>query len=149
LNVSIIGFTEPKVLAIGEIDFSKMPKGEPSIVSYQAKWDSKSPLFGATEPIYPAKIDDELKAKIEKAGIKAYLEIGCRDYGRIDMRIKDDGKLYILEVNANPDISPESGFDRATKVAGMSYNQMICEIVQSALQRTARKSKEMAAKSVI
>lgn len=150
INASImVGPAEPRVLAIGEIDFSKMPKGEPNIVSYRAKWDPKSPLFGGTEPIYPAKIEGELKAKIGRAAVKAYLEIGCRDYARIDMRLRDDGKFYILEVNANPDISPDSGFDRAAKVAGMTYTQWICEIVQDALQRTPRKAKEWSAKSVI
>jgi D-alanine-D-alanine ligase len=149
INVSIIGSEEPKVLAIGEIDFSKMPKGEPNIVSYQAKWDPESPLFGGTEPIYPAKIENELKTKIEKAATKAYLEIGCRDYGRIDMRLREDSKFYILEVNANPDISPDSGFAKAAQVAGTSYNQCICEIASNALKRTSRKAKELSVKSVI
>jgi len=151
INVSIINIDseEPKVLAIGEIDFSKMPKGEPNIVSYQAKWDPKSPLFGGTEPVYPAKIENELKIKIEKAAIKAYSEIGCRDYGRIDMRLREDGKFYILEVNANPDISPDSGFDKSAQVAGISYNQCICAIASNALKRTSRKAKELSIKSVI
>lgn len=149
INVSIMGTSEPKVLAIGEIDFSKMPKGEPNIVSYQAKWDPKSPLYSGTEPVYPAKLEEELKTKIEKAAVKAYLEIGCRDYGRIDMRLREDGKFFILEVNANPDISPDSGFDRAGKVAGMTYSQWICEITRNALERTPRKAKELSAKSVI
>jgi D-alanine-D-alanine ligase len=149
INVSIMGSAEPRVLAIGEIDFSKMPKGEPNIVSYQAKWNPESPLFGGTEPIYPAKLEDELRTKIEKSGIKAYSEIGCRDYGRIDMRLREDGKFFILEVNTNPDISPDSGFDRAAKVAEMSYSQWICEIVSNALRRTPRKAKELSAKSVI
>ncbi|PJC25467.1 MAG: D-alanine--D-alanine ligase [Candidatus Tagabacteria bacterium CG_4_9_14_0_2_um_filter_41_11] len=149
INISITGSEEPRVLAIGEIDFSKMPKGEPNIVSYQAKWNPESPLFGGTEPVYPAKLEEELKAKIEKAAIKAYLEIGCRDYGRIDMRLREDGKFYILEVNTNPDISPDSGFNRAAQAAGMSYSQWICEIASSALKRTSRKTKELFAKSVI
>jgi len=126
-----------------------MPKGEPSIISYRAKWDPTSPLYDATEPIYPAIIENGLKEKIEKAAIKAYLEIGCRDYGRIDMRLKEDGKFYILEMNANPDISPNSGFDKATKIAGINYNQLICEIVSGALERTPRKEKELSARSVI
>ncbi len=149
LNISITGSAEPRVLAIGEIDFSKMPKGEPNIVSYQAKWDKKSPLFDATEPVYPAKVEEEIKAKIERSAIKAYSEIGCRDYARIDMRLKDDGKFYILEVNANPDISPESGFYKATKVAGISYDQWICEIINNALKRTPRRAKELSSQSVI
>lgn len=149
INASILGNTNPKVLAIGEIDFSKMPKNEPRIVSYRAKWDPESLFYGATEPIYPAKLDEEIKTKIEKAALKAYVEIGCRDYGRIDMRLREDGKFYILEVNTNPDISPTSGLDRAANVAGMNYTQWICEIVSYALERTPRKAKQLSAASVI
>ena len=150
LNVSIMGAAEPQVLAIGEIDFSKMPKGEFHIVSYKAKWDPKSPLYNATEPIYPAKLSGEIKEKIERAAIKAYKEIGCRDYGRIDMRLKDDDKFYILEVNTNPDISPEAGFDRAARVNGLSYDQLLSKIATMALERSTRKAKEeLSIKSVI
>lgn len=149
INVSIMGTREPKVLAIGEIDFSKMPKDEPHIVSYKAKWNPKSEVYHATEPICPAKLDDEIKSKIEKAALKAYMEIGCRDYARIDMRLKEDGKFYILEVNTNPDISPDSGFNRAAGVCGMSYEKWVCEIVSYAMERTPRKVKELSAQSVI
>lgn len=149
INVSILGNVNPRVLAIGEIDFSKMPKDEPRIVSYQAKWNPESLFYRATEPIYPAKLDEEIKIKIEKAALKAYAEIGCRDYSRIDIRLTDSGKFYILEVNTNPDISPKSGFDRAANVAGMNYGQWICEIVSYALERTPRKAKQLSATSVI
>jgi len=150
LNVSVIGATEPEILAIGEIDFSKMPPDAFHIVSYKAKWDSKSPLYTATEPIYPAKLDDEIKEKIERVAIRAYKEIGCRDYGRIDMRLRDNGKFYILEVNANPDISPDAGLVRAAGVAGLSYSQLLVKIVTMALDRSTRKAQEeLSIKSVI
>ncbi|MEK9158382.1 MAG: ATP-grasp domain-containing protein [Patescibacteria group bacterium] len=150
INVSIIGNLEPRVLAVGEIDFSKMPKKEPNIVSYQAKWDPKSPLYDATEPCYPAKLEPELQAKIEKAALRAYQEIGCRDYARVDMRLRDDGKFYILEINTNPDISPEAGLDRAARVAGMTYNQWMCEIVSYAVARSSKKNNiELDTQSVI
>ena len=161
INVSIMGPAygqvsestplEPRVLAVGEIDFSKMPENEPNIVSYQAKWDPKSPLYEATEPRYPAKLDPEIQTKIEKIALRAYQEIGCRDYARIDGRLRDeDGKFFILEINTNPDISPEAGLDRAAHVAGMTYNQWMCEVASYALARAKKKiSQEIATKSVI
>jgi len=160
INVSIMGpsydksaenaHIEPKVLAVGEVDFSKMPKEEPNIVSYQAKWDPKSPLYEATEPRYPATLDPEIKAKIEKVALRAYQEIGCRDYARVDGRLREDGKFFILEINTNPDISPEAGLDRAAHVAGMTYNQWMCEVASYALARASKKVKqELSTKSVI
>lgn len=150
LNVSIIGSAEPKVLAIGEIDFSKMPTEEFHIVSYKAKWDEKSLFYEGTEPVYPAQLDNDIKGKIEKVTIKAYKEIGCRDYGRIDLRLKNDGKFYILEVNTNPDISPDAGLAHAASVSGLNYSQFIGKIASMALERSTKKAiKELSIQSVI
>ena len=150
IQVFILGQIEPRVLATGDIDFSKMPKDEPNIISYQAKWDEKSPLYEATEPNFPAKLDEEVKMKIEKAALRAYKELGCRDYARVDLRLRADGKFYILEINANPDISLEGGLDKMAAVDGKTYNQVICEIAASAVSRASRKiNREIATKSVI
>lgn len=151
INVSIMGHLEPKVLAVGEIDFSKMPKEEPNIVSYQAKWDPDSPLYDATEPRYPATLTPETQTKIEKVALRAYQEIGCRDYARVDGRLRnEDNKFFILEINTNPDISPEAGLDRAAHVAGLTYNQWVCEVASYALARASKKVvKELSTKSVI
>ncbi len=149
IYVSISGSIDPKIMAIGEVDFSKMPKDEPFIVSYKAKWDKESQVYKATMPEYPAKIKDEVREKIEKACIKAYLEVGCRDYGRVDLRLRDDDKFFILEVNTNPLISLTSDFERLIQSAGIGYDQWICEIANNAMMRTPRKSKELSAKSVI
>lgn len=150
INVFIMGHLEPKVLAVGEIDFSKMPKKEPNIISFQAKWDPKSPLYDATEPRYPAKLEPDIQTKIEKVALRAYQEIGCRDYARVDGRLREDGKFFILEINTNPDISPEAGLDRVAHVAGLSYNQWMCEVASYALARAKKKvTQELSTISVI
>lgn len=150
IQVFILGQVEPRVLATGDIDFSKMPKDEPNIISFQAKWDEKSPLYEATEPNFPAKLDAEAQSKIEKAALRAYKELGCRDYARVDMRLRADGKFYILEINANPDISLEAGLDKMAETAQMTYNKIICEIAASAVSRASKKiNREIATKSVI
>ena len=150
ITVFIMGNLPPRVLAVGEIDFSNIPEDQPNIISYQAKWDPKSPLYEATEPKYPAKLDSEVQTKIEKAALRAYQEVGCRDYARIDLRLRDDNRFYILEINTNPDISPEAGLGRAASVSGMTYDKLISEIASYAAVRSSRKtSRELATKSVI
>jgi D-alanine-D-alanine ligase len=134
-NVSILGDGQPAVLAVSEIDFSGMPEGEPHIVSYRAKWDDESPLFLGTTPVCPAQIGKRLENRIKDIALRAYEAIGCRDYGRVDMRTDARGSLYVLEVNPNPDIAPSAGFARAGRSAGYSYSELILRICQFAMAR--------------
>jgi D-alanine-D-alanine ligase len=134
-NVSIMGDRDPEVLAISEIDFSTMPEGEPRIVSYRAKWDEGSAVYIGTVPICPAEIPRRFENRIRDIALRSYKSVGCRDYGRVDMRSDSRGNIYVLEVNPNPDISPKAGFARAAGVAGFSYAEMVVRIVQFAMER--------------
>jgi D-alanine-D-alanine ligase len=137
-NVSVMGDRNPEVLAVSEINFSGLPDDEPRIVSYRAKWDEDSFVFNSTVPICPALISKRLENRIRNIAIRSYQCIGCRDYARIDMRSDARGRIYVLEVNPNPDISPEAGFARAARAAGYSYSEMVLRISEAAVERGAK-----------
>ena len=137
-NVSIVGDRDPEVLAISEIDFSGMPEEEPKIVSYRAKWDEQSPMYAATVPVCPADIPKRLANRVRDLAIRSYRCVECRDYGRVDIRTDAWEIPYVLEVNPNPDISPQAGFARAAEVAGYSYSDIILRISRAALERGAK-----------
>jgi D-alanine-D-alanine ligase len=108
--------------------------GKPKIVGYSAKWFSDSEEYKNTIPVCPAKLDHCTKNKVESAALQSYALLCCRDYARIDIRLR--GKTpYVLEANPNPDISPSAGFVRSLKVAGISYEEFIKEIICFALER--------------
>jgi D-alanine-D-alanine ligase len=132
LNVAILGYERPRVLPISEITFDF--KDEPKIVDFSAKWFKESEEYKKTKPMCPALLEPSVKNNIEKIALKAYKAVYCRDYARVDMRLRDNSP-WILEINPNPDISPESGFPRSLKAAGISYEQFIEEIIQFAVQR--------------
>ncbi len=135
-SVAIVGNNEVVTLPVSEIDFSTMPSGYQHIVSYEAKWMPDSVEYKSTVPICPAKINRRLELKIQNTAIKAYQAMGCRDYARVDMRVDKSGKVFLLEVNPNPDLSPSgSGFSRSAAAFGWSYGQLINNIVQSAFKR--------------
>jgi D-alanine-D-alanine ligase len=136
-NVSVVGDRDPEVLAVSEINFSGLPEGEPRIVSYRAKWDEESLMYSATVPICPANLTKRLENRIKDIAIRSYQCIGCRDYARVDMRTDSRGSLYVLEVNPNPDISPNAGFARAARAAGYSYSDIILRISRAAMARGA------------
>jgi len=137
-NVSVVGDQNPEVLAVQEIDFVGLPEGEPRIVSYRAKWDEESPMYNCTVPVCPANIPKRLEKRIRDLAIRSHLCVGCRDYSRVDMRTDARGSLYVLEVNPNPDISPNAGFARAARSAGYAYSDMILKISEAAMERGAK-----------
>ena len=135
LNVSILGNENPEVLPISEIDFSTMPAGYPRICGYAAKWLEDSPEFKHSVPRCPADLPPDLEDKIREISLRAYEILDCRDYARVDLRLDSHGNPYVLEINANPDISPDSGISRSAKNAGYSYAEFIGKIVELARAR--------------
>jgi D-alanine-D-alanine ligase len=137
-NISLMGNGEVRVLAVSEIDFSGLPEGHPRIVSYRAKWDEESEMFRGTVPVCPARLPKRLENRIREIALRSYRCIGCRDYARVDMRTDKRGCIHVLEVNPNPDLSPQAGFARAAEAAGFSYAEVVLEISRLAIQRAAR-----------
>jgi D-alanine-D-alanine ligase len=76
-----------------------------------------------------------MKKRLEHVAIKVFKLFGCRDYARVDVRVDRDGKIYVLEVNPNPDISPQSGMNRALKVQGITYAGFVANLLERALHR--------------
>ena len=136
-NVSVYENTAPEALQVSELDFTALPPSSPRICSYEAKWFEDHVLYNATPPICPAPIDDALRTKLQEAAVGAFKAMGCRDYARVDFRMDGKGRLFILEVNPNPDISLNAGFARALKAANVPY-----EIFWKIMLGNARKRKE-------
>ncbi len=136
LNVGLIE-TNGKVgvLPISEIDYSEFPEGIPRICGYEAKWVTESPEYQKSKPICPALLESGVKKRVEDIAFRVFKLFGCRDYARVDLRIDRNGKIYVLEVNPNPDISPQSGVARALKVQGTTYTEFVGNLLERALQR--------------
>lgn len=134
LNVAVMGNRKLRVLPISEIDFTKMPDHLHNIVSYQAKWDPHHESYHKTIPKCPAPIPKIIEERAKKLAIKAFRIMGCRGYARVDMRLSKDKRLYVLEVNPNPDLTEGAGFMRSAEQAGMSYGQALKKIVKYALE---------------
>lgn len=132
VNVGIIGDT---VLPIAEIDFAGMPEGSWKIVTYQSKWITGSEEDLGAVPKCPARLPKKVAQEARDVALAAWKLVGGTGYGRVDMRIDAEGRPWILEVNANPDIAPDAGLARMAGVAGMPYSALIREICQLGLTR--------------
>jgi D-alanine-D-alanine ligase len=133
-NVTVLGNESPRVLPLSEINFRHIANPFARIVSFRAKWVPTSEEYLKTPPTCPARVSESLKARIEDVARRAYQAMGLRDYGRVDVRVKE-GIPYVLEVNPNADLSPDAGIARAARMAGMSYADLADEIVRLAARR--------------
>ena len=124
-----------EALPISEIDYSEFPEGVPRICGYEAKWVTESSEYQKSKPICPAPLEGVIKKRVEQIAVKVFKLFGCRDYARVDFRLDRNGKIYVLEVNPNPDISPGSGMNRAIKAQGMTNTEFIGGLLEKALQR--------------
>ena len=141
LNCAILG-NDP--LPISEIDFTGLPENLPKIVTYDGKWIEGSTYYNYTKPVCPANIDSDTRTRIEETALYAYKVLNCRDYARVDTRLADDGTLYVIEINPNPDVSSDSGFARAAAASGKSYSELLYSLTSFALQRKYNDTKNKA-----
>jgi len=132
LNVAILG---GRALPISEINFTGLPEEFPNIVTYDGKWTEGSVYYNYTKPVCPAPLPERIKKKILITAIASYDALNCRDYSRVDIRLRNDGVPYVIEVNPNPDISSDSGFARAAAADGISYDDLLYTIANFALIR--------------
>jgi D-alanine-D-alanine ligase len=134
LTFGIIGNPPDHIsLPIIEEDYSSLPDGYPKICGYEAKWLSDSPYWGINS--VPADLPRETEKFIKESSLKLFERLGCRDYCRFDWRLDKDGNPRLLEVNPNPSWCWDGHLAKMAKFAGISYQEMLKLILESALKR--------------
>ncbi len=133
-NVGLVGGRKIQVLPLAEVDYSQLPRRIPPIMSYAAKWVETSVEYQRTDVICPARVDAEMAALISKTSIKAFRTIGGWGYGRVDIRLDEDGRPVILEVNCNPCLDSGMGLARAAEQAGIDYPHLLQAILKAAFE---------------
>lgn len=134
INASIWGNGTLEVLPLYEIDFSDIDDPRRRIVDFDSKWIPDSFQYRHTPSRCPTDLPGPVADRTRAAAMAAYRTLRCRDYGRIDIRLRD-GIPYVVDVNANCDITIDGGFAKTAHVAGFDYGQMTSRIVRWAEHR--------------
>jgi D-alanine-D-alanine ligase len=133
-NVGVVGGNRFRVLPLAEVDYQKLPADIPPIMSYAAKWVESSEEYQKTSVICPAPVEPDLERQISQVTLQAFRAVGGWGYGRVDIRLDEDGKPRVLEVNCNPCLDEGMGLARAAAAAGISYPQLLQLIIRAALE---------------
>ncbi|MGE0610311.1 MAG: hypothetical protein AB7O62_24695 [Pirellulales bacterium] len=136
-NAAIAAVPNLQSLPLAEIEFQAVQELPWNIVTYDAKWDSGGPADLATAARCPAQASVELTDRVQAAALAAFQLTGCRDYARVDVRVSPAEEIFILEINGNPDLAPTAGLARAIRASGMSYDEFILRLVETAARRAS------------
>ncbi len=144
-----VGFVGNRVLPIAEIDFSRMPEGAWPILTYAGKWELGSADDLGSAPVCPAGIPQKLADRLIRIAELAWRTMQGKGYGRVDLRVDDQGRPWVLEVNPNPDLNDDAGLSRMAKVAGWDYAELVRRIAEVALREAqgAKAARELLAPS--
>jgi len=133
-HVSVWGNETLTVLPAAEMDFTFFGDVKDRLCTFDSKFIPGSRHYEKIETLLPAPLSDEEKRALEKVCCDAFKVLGCRDYARMDVRLRDN-TFYMLDVNPNADISNDASMACAAEAAGVNYGQMGSMIVRMAAGR--------------
>lgn len=130
-NLSVLGGPHgPEVLSPAEIIFKDFPPEKPAIVGYSAKWDENTFEYHNTIRTFDFSDSDQvLLAELTRICHQCWSAFNLRGFARVDFRVDRNNRPYVLEINANPCISPDSGFYNAAIRSGYPFTQVVQRII--------------------
>jgi D-alanine-D-alanine ligase len=128
-TVAIVGNESPEVMPVVQIKIDGKLKLNDKFYTFARITSDR------LEYICPAKISSDLKKKLDDLALKVYRSVECRDFGRVDFRVDNNGNPYVLEINPLPSLSTEDVFMLIAKNIGITYEQMVGKILNSAMVR--------------
>ena len=130
LYVGVIGNDRLKVLPIWEMRFGSLPENLPAIATRKVKWDRRyQEKYGITTSA-AVGLPEGTVARLEQLTKRIFRALHLTGYARMDFRLRADGGLYVLEANANPNVSMAEDFSQSALTAGMRYRDVLNRIMQ-------------------
>ncbi|GAC1307693.1 MAG: D-alanine--D-alanine ligase [Steroidobacteraceae bacterium] len=130
LYVGVIGNDRLRVLPVWEMTFGTLPESLPAIATRKVKWDrSYQERYGITTAA-ALDLPDSTVARLVQLSKRIFRALHLTGYARMDFRLRADGTLYVLEANANPNISMAEDFSQSALTAGMRYRDVLNRILQ-------------------
>lgn len=134
LYVGILGDRRLEVLPIWELSFANMPEEDRKIATERLKW---SLTYRKKHGIVsgPAReLPEGVAPRIRDICKRVYRNLMLSGYARIDLRLGEDGRPYVIEANPNPALSHDEDFAESARAAGIEYGALLQRIVNLGLR---------------
>jgi len=138
MYVGVLGNDRLQTFPVWELWLEKLPEGAPMLATEKVKWDLnyREKVGVATGPA--RDLSDELRARLHRMARRAYRALEQSGYARMDFRIDDQERIYLIESNPNPDLSYGEDFADSAEHAGVSYPALLQRIVSLGLRWAKR-----------
>ena len=133
LYVGVIGNDRLQTFPVWEMSFSKMPENNWRIATERVKWSVKYQKKHGIDTAQAGLTDDET-ARVQHLAKRVYRALDLSGYARVDLRMKADGQLFVIEANPNPQLAQGEDFAESARRAGVSYAKLIERIIGLGLQ---------------
>jgi D-alanine-D-alanine ligase len=135
LYVGVLGNKRLQTLPIWELTFAK--SDAPIIATRKVKWDRKYQEKLGVQTGPAVELTDQQQRQISHLCKRIYQSLDLSGYARMDLRLREDGRVYVLEANANPNLAYGEDFAESAEVAGISYEEMLNKIMTLGLNYNA------------
>ena len=135
LYASVLGNHRLRALPTWEIFLDKLPEDAPRIATRKVKWDLKYQEKHGVRIGRAKGLSAEMERRIGRLSRRICRRLGTDGCVRIDYRLDEEGRLYFLEANPNPDIAEEEEFASAAKAGGIEYVDLLQKIVNLGIRR--------------
>jgi len=130
IYVGVMGNDRLKVLPVWEMSFGSLPEGLPAIATRKVKWDRRyQQRYGITTAA-ASDLPLGIVARLEQFSKRIFRALHLTGYARMDFRLRADGTLFVLEANANPNLSEEDDFAQSAGTAGLDFDALLHRIMQ-------------------
>ena len=137
LYVGVLGNQRLQSLPIWEMLFTRMPDDVAHIATARVKWNPKYQKKHGIDTRAAEDIPEDLRTRISRLCKRVYRRLNMSGYGRIDLRLRPDGEVYVLEANANPNLEYGEDFAESAEAQGISYDKLLQRIVNLGLRYNA------------
>ena len=138
LYVGVVGDHRLVVLPIWELLFTRMPEEKVKIATAKVKWDHDYQKRHGITSRQAKNLPEGAEERIRRLAKRVYRNLMLTGYARLDLRLTEDGRMFVLEANPNPQLAYGEDFAESAHCGGMPYQALLQRIVNLGLRRRAR-----------
>ncbi len=129
LYVPVMGNQRLQTFPVWEMTIQNLPEGAPMIASAKGKWDMRYRKQAGIDTHRARDLSPELEQQIARYCKRVYKVLQLSGYARMDLRLTEDGQVYLLEANPNPEIGYGEDFAESAETAGIDYDDLLMKII--------------------